>query len=146
MKHYNVGYLLKKINDNFVYNLNIRLSKFDLTLSQGRVLKSILVANEKNQDIMQKDIEIELKLSNPTVTGIIKRLEAKDYVYKEASITDRRSKLLYVTEKARDVDKAILDSINENERNMLDCLSKHEQENLKRYLMKIYLKQENEND
>ncbi len=146
MKHYNVGYLLKKINDNFVYNLNIRLSKFDLTLSQGRVLKSILVANEKNQDIMQKDIEIELKLSNPTVTGIIKRLEAKDYVYKEASITDRRSRLLYVTDKARDVDKAILDSINENERNMLDCLSEQEQENLKKYLMKIYLKQENEND
>lgn len=146
MKNYNVGYLLKKINDNFEYNLNIRLSKFDLTLSQGRVLKSILTANEKNQDIMQKDIEIELKLSNPTVTGIIKRLEAKAYVYREASISDRRSKLLYVTDKAKDVDKAILDSINENEQNLLACLSGPEQDNLKKYLMKIYLKQENEND
>lgn len=146
MKNYNVGYLLKKINDNFEYNLNIRLSKFDLTLSQGRVLKSILNANEKNQDIMQKDIEVELKLSNPTVTGIIKRLEAKAYVYREASISDRRSKLLYVTDKAKDVDKAILDSINENEQNLLACLSGPEQENLKKYLMKIYSKQENEND
>lgn len=146
MKNYNVGYLLKKINDNFEYNLNIRLSKFDLTLSQGRVLKSILTANEKNQDIMQKDIEIELKLSNPTVTGIIKRLEAKAYVYREASISDRRSKLLYVTDKAKDVDKAILDSINENEQNLLACLSGPEQDNLKKYLMKIYSKQENEND
>lgn len=146
MKNYNVGYLLKKINDNFEYNLNIRLSKFDLTLSQGRVLKSILTANEQNQDIMQKDIEIELKLSNPTVTGIIKRLEAKAYVYREASISDRRSKLLYVTDKAKDVDKAILDSINENEQNLLACLSGPEQDNLKKYLMKIYSKQENEND
>lgn len=146
MKDYNIGYLIKKIDDKFEYELNLRLSRFDLTIAQLRVLKAVLVANEANQEILQKDIERELRLSNPTVTGIIKRLEAKDYIYKEASLTDRRSHLLHATKKACDLDKIVKNTIDENEQKLLSCLEPEERDILKKYLLKIFLKLENKYD
>ena len=59
--------------------------------------------NEHDRDVFQKDIEKCLKLTNPTVTGIVKRLEEKEMIARCPSSTDARYKCLHVTEKGRDV-------------------------------------------
>ena len=76
--------------------------KFNLTAAQHEVLVYVF-KNENKRDIFQKDVEKHLKLTNPTVTGIIKRLEEKNMIVRCSSAEDARYKCLHVTEKGRDV-------------------------------------------
>ena len=47
----------------------------------------------------QRDIEEELRLTNPTVTGILKRLERKGFVTRTVGSRDRRYKEVRLTER-----------------------------------------------
>ena len=86
-----VGLLVKFINGRVVNKINKNLSKFNLTRVQHE------------SDVFQKDIEKCLKLTNPTVTGIVKRLEEKEMIVRCPSNNDARYKCLHVTEKGKDV-------------------------------------------
>ena len=55
------------------------------------------------RDVFQKDVEKRLKLTNPTVTGIVKRLEEKEMIVRCPSNDDARCKCLHVTEEGKDV-------------------------------------------
>jgi DNA-binding MarR family transcriptional regulator len=70
------GLYFKLIHHSFEKRLNKILAPYDLTLSQFDILS---ILNENNtHGITQRDIEYALKLENPTVTGLVKRMEAKD--------------------------------------------------------------------
>ena len=53
----------------------------------------------------QKDIEKALNLKNPTVTGILKRLEENGFVLIVPSNKDKRCKNVYLTEKSYDIQR-----------------------------------------
>ena len=55
----------------------------------------------------QKDIEKELDISNPTVTGILNRLEVKGLITRVPCRHDARAKNIEVTEKALELDKQL---------------------------------------
>mgnify|MGYP000960971883 CR=1 FL=1 len=74
-----VGLLVKFINGRVVNKINKNLSKFNLTRVQHEIL-CFIDKNEHEGDVFQKDIEKCLKLTNPTVTGIVKRLEEKEMI------------------------------------------------------------------
>lgn len=93
-----IGLLLKCINNKIVCGLNKELEAFDITLMQAEVLKYIY-CHEKKQDVFQKQIEEFFDSSNPTITGILKRLEAKYLIKREPSVTDGRYKKLTLTDK-----------------------------------------------
>ena len=67
---------------------NRKLKELSLTSSQADVL-FYLINNYKNK-INQKDIEKTFDLSNPTVHGIVKRLEMKDFIKKTPDSEDAR--------------------------------------------------------
>ena len=97
-----VGLLVKFINGRVVTKINKNLAEFNLTGVQHEIL-CFIDRNEHERDVFQKDIEKCLKLTNPTVTGIIKRLEEKEMIIRYPSSTDARYKCLHVTEKGREV-------------------------------------------
>ena len=97
-----VGLLVKFINGRVVTKINKNLAEFNLTGVQHEIL-CFIDRNEHERDVFQKDIEKCLKLTNPTVTGIIKRLEEKDMIVRCASSGDARCKCLHVTEEGREV-------------------------------------------
>lgn len=97
-----VGLLVKFLNNAITNEVNRNLMKFNLTAAQHEVLVYVF-KNENKRDIFQKDVEKHLKLTNPTVTGIIKRLEEKDMIVRCASSGDARCKCLHVTEEGREV-------------------------------------------
>ena len=97
-----VGLLIKFINGRVVNKINKNLADFNLTGVQHEIL-CFIDRNEHERDVFQKDIEKCLKLTNPTVTGIVKRLEEKEMIARCPSSTDARYKCLHVTEKGRDV-------------------------------------------
>ena len=97
-----VGLLIKFLNGKITNKVNKNLVKFNLTCVQHEIL-CFINKNEKERDVFQKDIEKCLKLTNPTVTGIIKRLEEKQMIVRCPSSIDARYKCLHVTEKGKDI-------------------------------------------
>ena len=95
-----VGLLTKSINLAIEKERNRYLMEYGLTAVQTDVLQFITAAQNHGVEINQVDIEKEFHLSNPTVTGILKRLEAKDFIEKKESKKDRRYKWICLTDKA----------------------------------------------
>ena len=89
-------------NETVTNKINKNLAEFNLTGVQHEIL-CFIDRNEHERDIFQKDIEKCLKLTNPTVTGIVKRLEEKEMIVRCPSSTDARYKCLHVTEKGKDI-------------------------------------------
>ena len=79
-------------------NLNKDLEDIDLTGMQAHVL-IYLYKNRKNI-INQRDIEREFELTNPTVNGILNRLENKDFIKRVVSLNDARNKEIMITDKS----------------------------------------------
>lgn len=98
-----VGFLFKQVNNLYEKELNNRLRKLGLTSSQCEVL-DFLLQSSKDQ-VTQRDIERALNLKNPTVTGLLKRLDEKGFILSVPSGKDRRCKNIYLTEKAYDIQK-----------------------------------------
>ena len=73
---YLIRYLQKLIDKDF----DKRLSEYDLTGQQGRIL--FFTANKVREgiDVHQNDIENEFHLSKSTVSGLVKRMEKKKII------------------------------------------------------------------
>lgn len=97
-----VGLLVKFVNGKIINKINKNLQQFNLTGVQHEII-CYIDRNERERDVFQKDIEKCLKLTNPTVTGIVKRLEEKEMIVRCPSSNDARYKCLHVTEKGREV-------------------------------------------
>lgn len=108
-----IGFLFKQINNVYEKEFNNRLKRLGITSSQCEVLDFLLQSSK--DEVTQRDIERALNLKNPTVTGLLKRLDEKGFILSVPSGKDRRCKNIYLTEKAYDIQKRM-----EMERKKLD--------------------------
>ena len=92
---------------------NNRLKRLGITSSQCEVLDFLLQSSK--DEVTQRDIERALNLKNPTVTGLLKRLDEKGFILSVPSGKDKRCKNIYLTEKAYDIQRRM-----EMERKKLD--------------------------
>ena len=97
------GFMFKQINTIYEKEFNNSLRKLGITSSQCAVLDYLF--NASLEEVTQKDIEKALNLKNPTVTGILKRLEEKGFVLIVPSNKDKRCKNVYLTEKSYDIQR-----------------------------------------
>ena len=100
-----IGFLFKQINNVYEKEFNNRLRKLGITSSQCEVL-DFLLQSSKDQ-VTQRDIERALNLKNPTVTGLLKRLDEKGFILSVPSGKDKRCKNIYLKEKTYDIQKRI---------------------------------------
>ena len=108
-----IGFIVKQINNIYEKELTKRLKVLGITSSQCAVLNYLFQSNQEH--VTQREIEKNLQLKNPTVTGLLKRLDEKGFVLCVQSPTDKRCKNIYLTEKAFDIQKKM-----ESERKRLD--------------------------
>lgn len=132
-----IGGLLKRAFLLHGQNINEKLKEYDLTMSQLDVLILVSVANEKKQLIKQRDIEKKLNLTNPTVTGLINRLEVKGLIQRHECLQDRRVKYLYVSEKAIQISDDMKRIFNQSDTIALQGFDENEKKKLKNYLLRI---------
>ena len=92
-----VAILVKKLSLKIDKLANRILAPHDLTSSQYKVLKLLLL--RPPQSVRQVDVEEYFSMTNPTVTGLINKLEAKGLVARAVNPHDGRSKVLRLTEK-----------------------------------------------
>ncbi len=123
-----IGVLIKCITNEYEKQLTKMLSSIGITSSQCAVL-NFLLETEK-ESVNQKDIEEHLNLSNPTVTGLLKRLDEKGYVLIVQSEKDKRRKNVHLTEKAYDIQKRIENDRKKIDRMLLRKMRKNEVESL----------------
>ena len=97
----------------------------------------LYLKRHEEDKLTQRDLETGLTLKNPTVTGLLNRLEEKGFITREQNLNDKRSKFIKMTEKTQRVlDDAYL-YIQELDAKMLNGISKEEQEQLFKYMYKI---------
>ena len=87
---YAVSMLMKAIHLYFEKQLNTCIAEYELTAAQNDILWFINY-NEENE-VNPIDIEKKFMLSRPTITGILKRLEGKDFICFAPSLKDKRYK------------------------------------------------------
>ena len=115
--------------------INADLEKDNLTFSQTTILMFIIM--NKDKKINQRIIEQEFNLSNPTVTGILNRLEKKDFIKRINDISDKRRKNIIPNKKAYEFIKTLEIKKQQMEENMLKDISKDEKDILFNILEKI---------
>ena len=98
-----VGFMFKQINTIYEKDFNQLLRTIGITSSQCAVLDYLFRSSE--EVVNQRDIEKALSLRNPTVTGLLKRLDEKGYILSVPSDRDKRCKNIYLTEKAYDIQR-----------------------------------------
>lgn len=136
-KHYPIGLMIKKIHTAFETETNKELVKLNLTRSQVEILIFVRTQMMKNIEVNQIDIEKEFNLKNPTVTGILNRLEEKNYIKRIQSSKNARYKKIVITENVFTILEQASKHGRVMEEKLKKCLTKQEQEDLTNILDKI---------
>lgn len=131
------GYMIKQINQLNQIRLNQMMAKFDLTATQTFTMIYLFKSYEKKIQVKQKDIEREMDISNPTVTGILNRLESKGLIERVECKNDARAKNICVTKKALELDIVLREMFSENEKQLVSSLNNEEKQQLDYLLEKI---------
>ena len=101
------------------------LTGVDLTASQGPILG--FIAHRKTAPC-SRDIEEEFHLTHPTVSGLLSRLEKKDFIEFLPDETDRRCKRIYLRPRGREFIETIHRTIKEIEVQMVQDFTEEEKE------------------
>lgn len=137
MPNKRIGFLIKQVYFMNQAQLNTMFAQFDLTASQTFTLIYLFRAHEQGRVINQREIERDMDISNPTVTGILNRLEHKGLIERKTSTKDARIKYIEVTDKALELDKVLKRKFSENEKQLVSNLTKEDVQQLARILEKI---------
>lgn len=130
-----VGYYIKNINDRLKVWADADLKRYNLTLAQSRVFGFL---HSRGGMATQKEIEVFLEVSHPTVVGIISRMEQNGHVISWMDETNRRNKLVKLTAQADQIGEQLAQDVQLNEQRMLRNLTDEEAATLKRLLKIIY--------
>ena len=126
---------IKQITTAFERQANRVLSKYQLTMSQMDTLMFLLSCGKKS--VIQREIENALHLKNPTVSGILDRLERKDFIKRCPDPTNRRVNQIVLTEKSIGLQESAIKDINMLFDSLLIDLSEKEKEQFSGFLDKI---------
>ena len=130
-----IGYLIKNINDKLKVKADADLKHSNLTLAQSRVLAFL---DSRGGQTTQKEIEVHLEVSHPTVVGIISRMEQNGHLKCWVDETDKRNKIVALTEQAKALGKEMEQQILSNEKKLLASLSEDDIKKLKQMLLTMY--------
>lgn len=130
-----IGYLIKNINDKLKTKADADLKHYNLTLAQSRVF-AFLYSN--GGQATQKEIEVFLEVSHPTVVGIVSRMEQNGHVTSWIDEHDKRNKIVKLTSQAQALGMDMEHNISANEQQMLASLSDDDVERLREILLVVY--------
>lgn len=92
-----IGKSIKRLDKLFERAINGVLARHGLTVAQLELLRYVKQKSEAGETVNQKQIEEALGITNPTVTGLLKRLEAKGLVERTPDPLDKRAKRIRLT-------------------------------------------------
>lgn len=100
------------------------LSQMELTAAQGHIMGFLA---HRKQPPCSRDIEEAFRLSHPTVSGLLARLEKKGFIEFRPDEQDRRCKRIYVLPKGQECNEVMHNTIMNNERRIVQGFTEEEQ-------------------
>lgn len=128
-----ISILIKKTSLVYDKISNQYLIDYNLSASQFKILMLLY----HHGDLRQIDIETILGMSNPTVSGLINKLENQNLVKRISNPKDKRSKLITPTNLALSLKEDLINLADTIEQNITANLTNSEIEQLKIILNKI---------
>ena len=109
------------------------LAGMDLTFSQGHIIGYLVHCPTPP---CAKDIEERFHLSHPTVSGLLARLEKKEFIALREDPEDRRRKLVYVLPKGQQCDEAMRAVIQNGDKRVLEGFAPEEEAQFRSFLLR----------
>lgn len=107
------------------------LAQMELTAAQGHILAFL---SRHPQPPCPRDIEEAFQLSHPTVSGLLNRLEKKEFIALRPDPDDKRCKRIYILQKGETCNQHMHKTIDAIERRLVQDFSAEEQEAFTRLL------------
>lgn len=126
---FNIGWVSRRLHEYYEQ----RLSPFGLTPSQYFVFNALWMAD----GITVSELGERVFLDSSTLTGVIDRMERNGYVERRPNPDDRRSVLVFLTAKAREVGARIPKLADELDANLRRLFSQEEMETFERVLRSL---------
>lgn len=137
-------YLVKEIRD-VAYLIGKKLTKnYDPSdhLNNTQIQILLYLVHHSNEEVCQKDLEVETHLKKASITGTLDALEDKGMIVRKQSEEDKRKNIIVLSEKAiklkgelteeyMQTDRIIQKNISEEELNQLFTLLEKVRNNLK---------------
>lgn len=130
-----IGHKIKVLSCVLGQEVSRSTAALDLTASQAFFLGYLV--SHANQPVYPRDLEREFEFSHPTVSGILRRMEAKGFITFRTGENDRRRKQILPTEKAFACCDAITANIERTEAAATNGMSAAEIAELNRLLDKV---------
>ncbi len=131
-------FLISKVCQKLIINLQKAFSESGVEVTPIQVM--LLFFLQKNDGSSLTQISQGLMLENPTVTGLIDRLEKLGYVKRSDHPNDRRVYLVHITEKGRKVANKALPIIKKLNEQIKEGYSKSEIDDFKKVLIGAFNK------
>lgn len=130
-----LGRLVKLVHLSFENGRNRFFKQYDVTSSQMDLLDYLDQKEQKSAS--QKEIVDYLQLSYATVSGLIKRLEAKGYLCRVSASEDKRANVVTLTEQTKELFEKCRQHMRERDTNLLRNFTQEEKEQFIYLLEKI---------
>jgi DNA-binding MarR family transcriptional regulator len=131
-------FLISKVCQKLITHLQKSLSESGVEVTPIQVMLLFFLQRKNGLNLTQ--ISQGLMLENPTVTGLIDRLEKSGYVKRSDHPSDRRVYLVHLTEKGKKVAKRALPIVKKLNERIKEGYSKGEIEDFKRVLIGAFNK------
>ena len=129
------GFMIMRIDRILMRHLEESLEDFDLTPSQIRFV--MYMARCGDRPVSMKEIEERFDVAQPTVAGIMKKLERRGFVELAQSPSDRRAKNARLTDAGRELVRSQEHHRILMENRLMDSLEPDERERLRDMLSRI---------
>lgn len=131
-----INYIFR-LNNALIKQKNRNMAEYGLTSIQADVLVFVLMTYQK-REVNQLDVQAVFKLTNPTVSGIVDRLEEKGFIKRVRSEKDARFRSLVALPKGVALEETLLSCADEAESFLGQNMSDEEQAEFER-LLKVAL-------
>ena len=119
--HY--GHLIRILHWCTDQAMTCALEEMDLTAAQGHIMGYL---SHQKEPPCPRDIETAFHLSHPTVSGILSRLEQKDFIQLRTDPSDRRCKRIYIQPRGRQCHHTMHQIIQSNEERLVQDFTPEE--------------------
>ena len=130
------GWFIKRIDNALEKEANQNLQALNLTMQQNHAL--VMLVHAEGCTLSLKELEERFCSAQSTVAGLVTRLEKKGLVEAACDPTDKRVKLVRLTEEGQRLCAISRQDVVESEQRLTSLLSPEEKEMLLHCLEKVY--------
>ncbi len=139
-----IGNVMEAIGRVKIKEIDEEMERIGLTEAQVRVLLYILQnGGGFDREITARELEERFRVSNPTMSGILKRLEKKEFIERFPGSFDKRNKQIRIKGDREGLYRMIRNRTDQEKRIAFAGFTREELEKLLELLIRLYQNMEN---